>query len=98
MRLASIVIALIAVVVLAAVAVSYLVAARAADATALQMAPDLGRIDSGLGFHIIEAEGESILSWEFDYGPSGGMGPITMQVIVGMTGDVYPNSTAPLTP
>jgi hypothetical protein len=67
------------------VAVSYFTASRIASATALRTVPDLGRVESNLGFHALGNSDAQPLTWEFSYGPSG-EGPIMFQVYVDVTG------------
>jgi hypothetical protein len=63
---------------------SYVLASRTASKAAARIAPDLGPVDSDLGFHYHAAgEGEK-LSWEFTYGPSGAMGPVTLELYIGV--------------
>jgi hypothetical protein len=68
---------------------SYLVASRTASKAASRIAPELGKVDADFGFHYRGAgEGEK-LGWEFTYGPSGEMGPVTLELYVGLGGKLY---------
>ena len=68
---------------------SYLLASRTASKAVARIAPDLGPVDSDFGFHYHAAgEGEK-LSWEFTFGPSGAMGPVTLELYIGLGGRLY---------
>ncbi|HEY7026603.1 MAG TPA: hypothetical protein VH438_03305 [Gemmatimonadales bacterium] len=68
---------------------SYVLASRTASKAAARIAPELGKVDSDFGFHYRGAgEGEK-LGWEFTYGPSGLMGPVTLELYVGLGGGLY---------
>lgn len=87
MRLIVIVLAVIGGLLTCGFGISYLAASRSASRAALRIAPDLGPVDSDFGFHP-ESTGESRLGWEFDYGPSGVTGPITLQFYMGFMGRI----------
>ena len=87
MRVLVIVFGTVAGLVAGLAAGSYLVASHTASTTAMSRAPDLGRVESNLGFHALGDSTAQPLSWEFSYGPSG-EGPIMFQVYVGVTGHV----------
>ena len=87
MRLIVIAVAFIGALLACAFGVSYLAASRSASRAALQIAPDLGRLDSDFGLHHQDSGG-SALDWQFDYGPSE-LGPLTLQLYVGWFGQLH---------
>jgi hypothetical protein len=89
MRLIVIVLAVSGALFACGFGISYLAASRSASRAALRIAPDLGPVDSDFGFHPESTGGDSRLGWEFDYGPSGAMGPITLQFYMGFMGRIY---------
>lgn len=68
---------------------SYVLASRTASRAALRLAPDLGPVESDFGFHYRGTGEGSTLGWEFGYGPSGEMGPVTLELYVGLAGHLY---------
>lgn len=68
---------------------SYLIASRTASKAAARIAPELGPVDSDFGFHYRGAGVGEKLGWEFSYGPSGEMGPVTLELYVGLGGRLY---------
>ena len=89
LRLTAITLAIIGGALGLACGTSYVLASRAASQAAARIAPELGPVDADFGFHYRGAgEGEK-LGWEFTYGPSGEMGPVTLELYVGLGGRLY---------
>jgi len=89
LRLTALSIAAIGGALAVACGTSYVIASRTASKAAARIAPELGKVDADFGFHYQGAgEGEK-LGWEFTYGPSGEMGPVTLELYVGLGGQLY---------
>jgi hypothetical protein len=89
LRLTAITLAIIGGALGFACGTSYVLASRTASRAATRIAPDLGPVETDFGFHYHAAgEGEK-LGWEFTYGPSGEMGPVTLELYIGLSGRLY---------
>jgi hypothetical protein len=89
LRLTAITIAIIGGALGLACGTSYVLASRTASKAAARIAPDLGPVDADFGFHYHAAGEGDKLSWEFTYGTSGEMGPVTLELYIGLGGRLY---------